>query len=158
MAGTSSHLFDEARFPIAWRFNAADCGLSADDKQRVVLFDQAESQVLWDRFIPVPSLITGLPSLFQCHEKTTLDFAQRGESSLFFERRLSPEAGLFWLFWGRCCAAQVPRDIFIKCWDDFFYPSDENTALVMPGSAEVMFSFEENLFYGQFVRPMAAPL
>lgn len=90
LAGTSSHLCDEARFPIAWRFNAADCGLSADDKQRVVLFDQAESQVPWDRFIPVPSLITGLPSLFQCHEKTTLDFAQRGESSLFFERRLGP--------------------------------------------------------------------
>ncbi|WP_162884100.1 hypothetical protein [Pseudomonas protegens] len=83
MAGTSSHLCDEARFPIAWRFNAADCGLSADDKQRVVRFDQAESQVPWDRFIPVPSL-------FQCHEKTTLDFAQRGESSLFFERRLGP--------------------------------------------------------------------
>lgn len=33
----------------------------------------------------------------------------------------------------------------------------ENTALVMPGSAEVIFSFEENFFYGQFVRPMAAP-
>jgi hypothetical protein len=158
LAGTSSHLFDEARYPIAWRFNAADCGLSADDKQRVVLFDQTASQALWERFIPVPSLITELPSLFQCHEKTTVDFARRAESSLFFERRLSPEAELLWLFWGRRCAAQVPRDIFIKCWDDFFYPSDENTALVMPGSAEVIFSFEEHFFYGQFVRPMAAPL
>lgn len=151
LAGISSHLFDEARFPIAWRFNAADCGLSANDKQRVVLFDQAASQALWDRFIPVPSL-------FQCHEKTTLDFAKGAESSLFFERRLSPEADLLWLFWGRRCAAQVPRDIFIKCWDDFFYPSDENTALIMPDSAEVIFSFEEHFFYGQFVRPMAAPL
>ncbi len=158
MSDTSSNLFDEARYPIAWRFNAADCGLSAEDKQGVVLFDQATSQALWDRFIPVPSLITGLSSLFQCHEKTTLDFSQRDESSLFFERRLRPQADLLWLFWGRCCAAQVPRDIFIQCWDDFFYPSDENTALVMPGSAEVIFSFEENFFYGQFMRPMAAPL
>ncbi|RXU66422.1 hypothetical protein CW358_10480 [Pseudomonas protegens] len=111
LAGTSSHLFDEARFPIAWRFNAADCGLSTDDKQRVVLFEQAASQMLWERFIPVPSLIAGLP-----------------------------------------------RDIFIKGWDDFFYPSDENTVLVMPGRAEVIISFEENLFYGQCVRPMVATL
>ncbi|MGZ0704325.1 hypothetical protein [Pseudomonas piscis] len=158
MADTSSHLFDEARYPIAWRFNSADCGLSVEDKQRVVLFDQATSQALWDRFIPVPSLITGLPSRFQCHEKTTLDFSQRDESSLFFERRLCPQAGLLWVFWGKRCAVQVPRDIFIKCWDDFFYPSDENTALVMPDSAGVIFSFEENFFYGQFMRPMAAPL
>jgi hypothetical protein len=93
---------------------------------------------------------------FQVSETTTLDFKRRADGARFFQKVLEGEEWL-WLFWGRCCAAQVPRDIFIKCWDDFFYPSDENTVLVMPGSAEAIFSFEENFFYGQFVRPMAEP-
>ncbi len=63
-AGTNSHLFDEAPYPIAWRFNAVGCGLSADDKQQVVLFDQVASKALWDWFIPVPSLITAQRSYF----------------------------------------------------------------------------------------------
>ncbi|WP_043274763.1 hypothetical protein [Pseudomonas sp. PH1b] len=151
------YLFDEQRYPIAWRFNARDCGLSDSDKQRLCFYQQAQSQALWDEWIPVSHLMRLSAGTFQVSETTTLDFKRRADGARFFHKALEGEEWL-WLFWGRCSAAQVPRDIFIKCWDDFFYPSDENTALVMPGSAEVIFSFEENFFHGQFVRPLAAPL
>nr|BFD38719.1 hypothetical protein FFPRI1PSEUD_02180 [Pseudomonas sp. FFPRI_1] len=151
------YLFDEQRYPIAWRFNARDCGLSDSDKQRLCFYQQAQSQALWDEWIPVSHLMRLSAGTFQVSETTTLDFKRRADGARFFHKALEDEEWL-WLFWGRCCAAQVPKDIFIKCWDDFFYPSDENTALVMPGSAEVIFSFEENFFHGQFVRPLAEPL
>lgn len=151
------YLFDEQRYPIAWRFNARDCGLSDSDKQRLCLYQQAQSQALWDEWVPVSHLMSVSAGTFLVSETTTLDFKRRADGARFFQKVLEGEDWL-WLFWGKRCAAQVPRDIFIKCWDDFFYPSDENTALVMPGSAEVIFSFEENFFYGQFMRPMAASL
>ncbi|KTC35149.1 hypothetical protein AO265_35660 [Pseudomonas sp. ABAC61] len=131
--------------------------MSDSDKQRLCLYQQAQSQALWDEWVPVSHLMSVSAGTFLVSETTTLDFKRRADGARFFQKVLEGEEWL-WLFWGKRCAAQVPRDIFIKCWDDFFYPSDENTALVMPGSAEVIFSFEENFFYGQFMRPMAASL
>lgn len=144
------YVFDETLYPVTWRFNAQDCGLSDSDKQQIVLLDKVKSAALWDVHVPVKTLMNLAEKQFQLSEKVTLDFNSPRESSLFFEARLC-DCDVLWFFWGRHYAAQVPRDVFIKGWSDFFYPSDENSVLVMPDSSRAIFSFEEDFFCGQFL-------
>ncbi|WP_347902930.1 hypothetical protein [Pseudomonas purpurea] len=146
------YVFDETLYPVTWRFNARDCGLSDSDKQQIVLLDQVKSAALWDVYVPVETLMSLAETQFQLSEKVTLDFNRPQQSSLFFEARLG-DGDFVWFFWGRECAAQVPRAVFIKGWSDFFYPSDENSVLVMPERSKVIFSFEEDFFCGQFLAP-----
>lgn len=142
---------DEDVYPIAWRFNALDCLLSESDKKRIVLFESLESQRLWDTFIPVKNLI-GLDSdAFKMREKVALDFECKSEPLKFFMGRLSfPD--FIWFFWGRSSAGIVPREVFLKSWSDFFYPSDENSILLIPNSSRIIFSFDDMFFYGDLLK------
>ncbi|MGY4817703.1 hypothetical protein ACVNP3_17360 [Pseudomonas chlororaphis subsp. piscium] len=147
------YVFDEDSYPIAWRFNSEDCLLSDSEKKRIVLFDEFKSEKIWDLFIPTKNLMEIGNTTFKQHEKTTLNFNNKLESSLYFERKIDfPD--FIWFFWGRSSAAMVSRSIFLKSWDDFFYPSDENSILIIPNTSKVIFSFEDSFFYGELLRPI----
>ncbi|MHA7682469.1 DUF2947 family protein [Cupriavidus sp. PET2-C1] len=146
------YIFDEKLYPIAWRFNSEDCLLSDNDKKRIVLLDRSTSEKLWDAFIPTKNLIQLSSKTFRQNDKATLSFSNKSESSSFFEQRLElPDFVLF--FWGRSTAAMVARSTFLKSWDDFFYPSDESSILLIPNSSKVIFSFEDTFFYGDLLIP-----
>lgn len=49
-------------------------------------------------------------------------------------------------------AGVAPREVFLKSWNDFFYPSDENSLLLIPKSSKVIFSFDDMFFYGDLLK------
>ena len=145
-----AYMIDDDTYPIAWRFNAKDCLLSDKDKKRIVFFDEMQSKRLWGLFIPVDNLMRLDGKDFICHEKTTLSFNGSAESADFFEKRLR-SVDFIWFFWGACAAAIVPTEVFITAWEDFFYPSDEDSLLLMVNSSRAIHSFEETFFYGDLL-------
>jgi hypothetical protein len=114
-------IFDEAKYPVAWRLNSEGCRLSIDDKNKVVFLNEMESERLWDVIFPFYILMEISKS--HCHilERKELDFDEIEESAAFFEDKLKDTSELFF-FWGRRAAAILPGDIMIKAWDDFFTP------------------------------------
>jgi hypothetical protein len=148
----NAYFFDVDTYPVAWRFNSNDCLLSDQEKASIILFNEPQSQRLWDAFIPTKNLMELTSNNFKRHEKSTLSFSESAESAEFFKFRLN-EAGFIWFFWGGRSAAIVPKDIFIKAWDDFFYPSDEDSLLLVVNSSKAIYSFEDTFFYGDLLTP-----
>jgi|GEM_PF-476938 len=150
---TNEHIyFDEKLYPMAWRLNSSDCLLSIDDKKRIIFLNEYQSTVLWDIFFPFEYLIKMDPSFISILEKIFIDFDEVNQSSLFFREKLKDNSVIFF-FWGRLDCAILPTDIFIKAWDDFFYPSDDNSIILIPNTNKIIFSYEETFFYGEIVVP-----
>jgi hypothetical protein len=42
--------------------------------------------------------------------------------------------------------------VFIKAWDDFFYPSDESSVIYVPNAKNIIFSYEEMFFYAEMLK------
>ncbi|MGE6388592.1 DUF2947 family protein [Pseudomonas sp. NPDC078416] len=145
-----TYIIDCEVYPIAWRFNSEDCLLSDQEKQSIVFLDEKQSQRLWNTFIPAKNLMELSNKNFVLHEKTILSFGDINESKKFFASRLA-HSSFVWFFWSACAAAIVPRQVFLKSWDDFFYPSDENSILLTPDCPKAIFSFEDTFFYGDLV-------
>ena len=125
-------IFDEILYPVAWRLNSEDCHLSPDEKRKIVLLNGDESEKLWDLVFPFDMLMGIKPS--QCHiiEKIELDFDEVEESAAFFREKLRGVTDIIF-FWGRISAAIIiSLDVFIKAWDDFFYPGDESSIIYIP--------------------------
>ncbi|MDK1704640.1 hypothetical protein OSR40_012930 [Serratia rubidaea] len=142
----NTFVFDESKYPIAWRFNSNDCLLPFVDKKRIVLLDEIESRHLWDNIFPFNHMIK-LPSSFLSGiDKVELDFDDENQSSIFFIEKLKNIEFIFF-FWGRGAGSIVPVDVFLKAWSDFFYPSDESSVMYIPNVAKVIYSFEEQFFY-----------
>ncbi|ALB61114.1 hypothetical protein AFK62_00595 [Cronobacter condimenti 1330] len=145
---TNKIIFDEAIYPMAWRLNSEDCRLPPEDKRKIVLLNEHESENLWDLLLPFKKLMDIHASFMTVLEKKELDFDEVEESAMFFSEKLKGVSILFF-FWGRSDCAIVPSDIFIKSWDDFFYPSDETCIIVMPNKNNIIYSYEENFFYSE---------
>lgn len=144
------YIVDSEVYPITWRFNSEDCLLFDQEKQSIVFLDEKQSRRLWNIFIPAKHLTELSDKNFVLHEKTILSFCDVDESANFFASRLS-HSGFVWFFWSAVAAAIVPRQVFLKSWDDFFYPSDENSILLTPDCPKAIFSFEDTFFHGDLV-------
>lgn len=141
-------VFDETRYPAAWRLNSKDCRLSADEKRRIALLNAAQAQRIWDSVFPFNHLMEMPHSFCSVLEKKELDFDDVEASSLFFVDKLQGVDSIDFL-WGYRAGATLPVDVFIASWDDFFYPSDESSVIVIPNSDRIIFSYEENFFYAR---------
>ncbi|SQI33980.1 Uncharacterised protein [Leminorella richardii] len=139
-------VFNEALYPIAWRLNSKDCRLSADEKGCILLLSAMEAQRLWDATFPFSHLMEMPRSFCDVLEKRVLDFDDVDTSSLFFIEKLQGVDSIN-VLWGRSAGATLPVDVFIAAWDDFFYPSDENSIIAIPNSDIIIFSYEETFFY-----------
>ncbi|GKX55803.1 hypothetical protein SOASR030_19150 [Leminorella grimontii] len=140
--------FDEVLYPVAWRLNSKDCRLSSGEKRRITLLNTVQARRLWDSIFPFSHLMEMPRSFCTVLEKRTLDFDDVETSSLFFTDRLQGVDAIHFL-WGRNAGATLPVDVFIASWDDFFYPSDESSAIVIPNDDRVIFSYEEHFFYAR---------
>lgn len=145
-----TYIVDCEEYPIAWRFNSEDCLLSDQEKQSIVFLDEKQSQRLWGIFIPAKNLMELSDKNFVLHEKTILSFSDIEASANFFASRLA-HSSFVWFFWSAVAVAIVPLQVFLKSWDDFFYPSDENSILLTPDCPKAIFSFEDTFFYGDLV-------
>jgi hypothetical protein len=143
-------IFDEEKYPIAWRFNSEDCFLSFDEKKKIIFLDEKESECLWDMIFPFEHLMKINSSFCSVIEKVELDFDSTEESSLFFKNRLTDVSFVFF-FWGRRSSAIVPVDIIVKSWSDFFYPSDETSIILLANRSKVIYSYEEVFFYADIL-------
>lgn len=145
-------IFDEGLYPIAWRLNSEDCRLSPDEKRKIVLLNGDESEKLWDQFFPFDMLMSIKPSQCRIIEKMELDFNEAEKSAIFFREKLRGFSDILF-FWGRRAAAIViSSDVFIKAWDDFFYPSDESSVIYIPNTKNIIFSYEEIFFYAEILK------
>lgn len=145
-------IFDENLYPIAWRLNSEDCRLSPDEKRNIVLLNGDESEKLWDLIFPFDMLMSIKPLQCRVIEKMELDFDEAGESAKFFREKLSGVSDILF-FWGRRAAAIIiSSDIFIKAWDDFFYPSDESSIIYIPNTKNIIFSYEETFFHAEMLK------
>ncbi|MCO6508661.1 MAG: hypothetical protein J6578_07715 [Snodgrassella sp.] len=149
---------DEKKYPIAWRFNSKDCLLSSAEKSKIVFLDPEESDHLWNMTFPFEHIIKMDSSFFSVIEKINLNFEHPKESSLFFKKRLT-DSSLVFFFWSKKASAIIPTDIFVKSWDDFFYPSDETSILFIANRNKMIFSYEETFFYVDILRnyPLKQP-
>ena len=138
--------FDEPLYPVAWRLNSKDCRLSVDEKGRIILLNAMQAQRLWDAIFPFSHLMEMPRSFCDVLEKRVLDFDDVERSSLFFIEKLQGVDSIDFL-WGRRAGATLPADVLVAAWDDFFYPSDENSVIAIPNSDKLIFSYEENFFY-----------
>lgn len=147
-----NRLIDEERFPIGWRFNANDCSLNEKEKNDLILLDHADSIRLWRQYLPVGSLRDFDEKNFTIIDKTLIDFNNQKESVLYFSEKLNNINTIFF-FWGGGSSAVITRkEVFIKGWDDFFYPSDEDSILIVPNKKIFISSFEETFFYGKYTK------
>lgn len=143
-------IFDEEKYPIAWRFNSEDCLLSFEEKKKIIFLDEGESECLWDMIFPFEHLMKMNSSFCSVMEKVELDFDSTKESSLFFKNRLTDVSFVFF-FWGKGSSAIVPVDIIVKSWSDFFYPSDETSIILLANRSKVIYSYEEVFFYADIL-------
>lgn len=145
-------IFDEALYPIAWRLNSEDCRLSPDEKRKIVFLNGDESETLWEQFFPFDMLMSIKSSQCRIIEKKELDFDEAEESAIFFREKLRGFSDILF-FWGRRSAAIViSSDVFIRAWDDFFYPSDESSIIYIPNAENIIFSYEEMFFYAEILK------
>ena len=145
-------IFDETLYPVAWRLNSEDCLLSPDEKRKIVLLNGDESEKLWDLLFPFDMLMNIKPSQCRIIEKTELDFDEVEESAAFFREKLKEVTDILF-FWGRRSAAIIiSSDVFIKAWDDFFYPSDESSVIYVPNNKNIIFSHAEMFFHAEILK------
>ncbi|QHM73921.1 hypothetical protein [Mixta intestinalis] len=144
-------ILDEKKYPISWRFNSKDCGLTFDEKRKIVLLDEKESEILWDISFPFNHLMRMGRAFCSVIEKNALEFDCPEQSSSFFKNKLK-DVSLIFFFWGRKSSAIVPVEIFVKSWSDFFYPGDETSIILIANTKKMIYSYEDEFFYADIIQ------
>jgi hypothetical protein len=149
--------FDESKYPHAWVFNDDDCVLSDDEKRKIIFLETNQSQRLWDIFFPFEHLM--LPTFnincFSILDEVRLEFnggdGTIGNGTSFFSEKLK-DVDIVFCFWGRHYVAIMPKFIFIKVWEDFFYYTmDDGNILFVPNHDLAIFC-ESPTFFGKLIR------
>lgn len=144
-------MINEELYPMGWRFNSGDCSLSDKDKEKIIFLDTIQSKKLWDSYFPFVSLhyMTEYPNFFKQVIKKEVQFF---EDKPFIYQDCFTKNELIIFFWGSHHVSIVPSHIFLKGWDDFFYPSDENCILIIPSKLKAIFSFNEIMYMADIYR------
>ena len=90
-------------------------------------------------------------NFFSCGA-SSLDVAglDREATANWINEQLPKEEGMVivsWVSFGRDVAAVVPRDLFIKRWDDFCYPLSDDIDIWTPGLSFVLRYSRDEVFY-----------
>lgn len=127
-----------------WRFEDPDCRLTETEKQQLVVFTTQQSEVLWSSMVSSQAQhpFTGALDDYTQTSRTELDFDNVTAGQAYFSKLLEKDRFLFF-FWGASSALLVEKSIFLKSWDDFFYPSDESSLLIGLKSCVLISSFDE---------------
>ncbi|OCL22684.1 hypothetical protein [Gilliamella sp. wkB171] len=99
---------------------------------------------------PFEHLIKMKSSFCSIRKKVDLNFDYPKKSSHFFVNKLIDVPFVFF-FWNKKASAIVPVNIFIKSWNDFFYPSDETSILFIASKNRMIFSYNETFFYADIL-------
>lgn len=140
---------DESLYSIGWRFNSPDCQLIASEIEKIIFLTKSESEKLWGSLYPFKKLMEIKKDDYMLLEKKELDFDNDNSRNFFIEKMI--DSSYVFFFWGRSNSAIVPVNLFIKAWDDFFYPSDENCILYLINNNRIIYSYEETFFYSQIL-------
>lgn len=143
-------IIDEEKYGIAWRFNADDCKLQAEDINKIIFLDSQQSSTLWRSTFNFKTLQTVKKEdkYYEIIKEAETVFF---EGSDFVFSQIVEQEKLIFFFWGIKSSAILTSDIFLKSWDDFFYPSDENCILYLPSSNTIIFSFNEIIFFAKLL-------
>ena len=146
----SNTIIDEDKYAIAWRFNSNECNLKAEEISEIIFLDKCQSSILWKSIFIFDNLrqINGNNSYYKILSKKQSIFFEN--SSFVFSKFIKQEKIIFF-FWGMENSAILSSSIFLKSWDDFFYPSDENCIIYMPSTKKTIYSFNEDIFLAKLL-------
>lgn len=130
---------DATRIP--WMFKTADCRISLNEVGQMTFPDEAATESLWNRYISadyghlIPYFMsTGYKNIFNTAEYGAVNLAAKGNENHFNYRKgitvLRKELSacdMVLFFWSASLSCFTPVELFVKAWDDFFYPGDESS-------------------------------
>jgi hypothetical protein len=137
-----------ADFALDWRFTDPQYNrLPAEDLGRIQPQSQENTRRLWDTYVSNRhNHITGFKSdELPPHHAFRTDWNAKELSRQRIARQIpiaEDEEVLF--FWSPSCSVLVDWGTVIKYWDDFFYPSDDNTVVVVPRRGYRFFYSDES--------------
>ncbi len=144
-------------FPLAWRFDdPAFAQLPRAILDSFVEIGAPEAEALWRRWVhPSESHVAKMRAVVSRTYptiRTDWDDAAASREQLRNLVRIG-ETEVVAILWGRRCGIRVQWWTFLEYWDDFFYPSDDNNALIVEKLFLVgLYSEECFSLYTQFER------
>jgi hypothetical protein len=116
----------------------------AEELAQMLPLDPAEGRVLWKELV---SAIYDHPLKIPASADTEIlatfmiDWDHPNEGRDLLQRHLGILGDpTVLVFWGPSTALRCPWSLFLKHWDDFFYPSDDNSVLVVPSAGLRLFT------------------
>ncbi|MDR3157957.1 MAG: hypothetical protein LBU11_02875 [Zoogloeaceae bacterium] len=134
---------------ICYRFADKDCRLSDEQKKSIVFLNGDMSRKIWNDFVSDKHhlFLMDRSEYIFLHQFCVIntdahDFSHtRQKLEKFFT-----SSSFMISLWGPACGALCHPSILASAWDDFFYPSDENTVAIGFPNRRCVFSYENYLY------------
>ncbi|MDR2638530.1 MAG: hypothetical protein LBC09_01685 [Helicobacteraceae bacterium] len=131
------------------RFADKDCRLSSAQKNSIVFLNSDMSRKIWNDFISDKNHLFLMDNNEYILSRQFRVINTDDRDFCYTKRKLEKffsGASFIIALWGPECGALCSPSILADAWDDFFYPSDENTVVVGFPNGRCVFSFETNLY------------
>ncbi len=140
---TSPHI----TFGLSWRFTDARYNrLPQHDLDQIEPFDRETSDRLWRSYVSDQHRHISQFTKEDIGEFVSLevDWDEKDASRGIIESRIPidiDERVIF--FWSPVCSVETKWKIVLQYWDDFFYPDDSNTVVLVPSRNMKIYYCEE---------------
>jgi len=153
MTKVDKFYFDENKHPYAWAFNDEDyCNLSDEEKRKILFLDKEQSSILWDIYLPFKDIMRAncneVDDFFQILDETIFDYSKElKEYTPYFLEKLK-DVDIVYFLWSRHYAVILPKNIFVKIWDTFFYITENDGCFLMAPNHNVFIFGSEKMCFG----------
>ncbi len=133
-------------FSVAWRFTDPRYKqLPERHLERIVSMSGDEAAALWDEWVPEAEHVMRIGASAALPARSfEVDTHEPGPARVRLRSELDlPDETELIFFWSRREAARVSVGLFLRYWDDFCYPDDDNTVIVCPDPRRRVFYVEE---------------
>jgi hypothetical protein len=113
-----------SNFPLLWRWNRdTHARLSPDELESIRPLPEDEAAFLCDEVVKRRD---------QHEPEECLNVDDKSDETVakWLDRVIPNDANELMLIWDRRTAARVPRVLFVRRWDDFWYPSSDDLSVI----------------------------
>lgn len=134
-------------FELRWRFTDPKFNQLPIADVRQIQPNTAEiSKALWSKYVSAEHLhsIQFLADELRAYRRIRVDWNDKDTSRRILSGTTNlPSEAKILFFWSLTCSVQTNWAIFLKYWDDFCYPDDDNDVIVnLETGAKIFFSEE----------------
>jgi hypothetical protein len=139
-----------SNFPLLWRFaDPAFCELPPETLAEFRELSSSESRTIWEHSVhPAFDHLMKIPASPSArYEKIPSDWNDAETTRTRLRTQLPiPMDSKIVVLWGPMTAVEVSWKTFTQYWDDFFYPSDDNNAVVSTSTGIVLLYIEDTFW------------